>query len=154
VRKALIGLALLLGLLALTADAQVLPRQRKIAPDLKAAIVRDTKLKEPTVEKVLKALPDGVIEQITAGRAVTIEGLGTFQVVRIDAYEDLVQGKPTLIPARNYIEFVPSDQLNQAANAPGAVPARTVKGYEFRVLPNANPGIKTEGRRTPGTRIR
>jgi len=152
-KAAFFGLAVLLGVIGVTADAQV-AKQRKLAPDLKAGIARIAQLKETTVEKQLKAMPEAMIEQLQAGRVITIEGVGTFQVVRIDEYEDLVQGRPTRIPARNFIEFVPADELNRAANSDGVVPARTVKGYEFRVNPNANPGLKVEGRRTPSTRIR
>jgi nucleoid DNA-binding protein len=153
-RKALFGLAALIGVLTLTAQGQVI-NQKKAAPDLKAGIVRETKLKEATVEKMLKAMAPAIKEQLRAGRAVSIDGVGTFQVVRIDAYRDINRnGEPFTVPARNYVEFVPADGLDEAANAEGAVPARTVKGYKFEVMPTANPGQKNEGMRVPRTRIR
>ena len=152
-KAALLGLAVLLGAIGLTAEAQV-ARQQKPAPDLKAGVARIAQLKDTTVERALKAMPDAMVEQLEAGRSVTIEGVGTFQVVRVEAYDDLVQGRPTRIPARNFIEFVPAEKLSLSANAEGVVPARSVQGYEFRVNPNAAPGIKTETRRTPPTRVR
>jgi nucleoid DNA-binding protein len=154
-RKSLFGLAALVGVLTLTAEAQVYTNQKKAAPDFKAGLVRETKLKEATVEKVLKAMAPAMKEQLRAGRTISIEGVGTFQVVRIDSYKDINRnGEPITIPARNYVEFVPADGLDEAANAEGAVPARTVKGYKFEVLPNANSGQRTDGQRAPRTRIR
>jgi hypothetical protein len=58
------------------------------------------------------------------------------------------------VPARGYVEFSPAADVTSAANAPGAVPNKTVQGYEFRVNPNANGGLKTDYTRTPGTRTR
>jgi len=145
----------LISVIAITANAQVVNQKEKVAPDLKTGIARETKFKEATVEKMLKAMAPAIKEQLRAGRAVTIEGVGTFQVVRIDSYKDINRnGEPIIIPARNYVEFVPADGLDEAANAEGAVPARTVKGYEFKVLPTASPGQRIEGQRTQRTRIR
>jgi nucleoid DNA-binding protein len=159
-RKSLFGLAALVVVLTVTAEAQNVNQKKdkakeKVAPDLKAGLVRETNLKEATVEKVLKAMAPAMKEQLKAGRSVTIEGVGTFQVVRIDAYQDINRnGEPITIPARNYVEFVPTDGLNEAANSADAVPARTVKGYKFEVNPNANPGLKNDGMRVPRTRVR
>jgi nucleoid DNA-binding protein len=153
-RKALFGLAALIGLLTVTANAQITQKPAKVAPDLKAGIARETKFKEATVDKMLKAMAPAIKEQLRAGRVVTIDGVGTFQVVRIEAYNDLIEGRPQTVPARNYIEFVPDNGLNEAANADGAVPARTVKGYKFQVDPQRVSGQKSEGVRTPGRRTR
>ena len=148
-------LAALIAAVTLTADAQSVNKKEKVAPDLKAGLVRETNLKEATVEKVLKAMAPAMKEQLRAGRTVTIDGVGTFQVVRIGAYQDINRnGEPINIPARNYVEFVPAAGLDDAANADGAVPVRTVRGYKFEVNPNANPGQKTEGMRAPRSRIR
>jgi hypothetical protein len=92
--------------------------------------------------------------QLRAGKQVEVPGLGLFRIVRINSYRDLVNGVPAIVPARNYVEFVPTAEVAAIANAPGAVPARTVDGYEFRVNPNAAPGLKTEGTRVPRTRTR
>ena len=50
------------------------------------------------------------------------------------------------------LEPVPAAELNTAANSPGAVPARTVQGYEFRVNPNAAPGNKVQDIKVPRSR--
>ena len=44
--------------------------------------------------------------------------------------------------------------LDTVANAPGAVAARIAPPYEFQVDPNADPGIRNDGLRTPRTRTR
>lgn len=152
-RKAQFALGALIVALALTAQAQVL-EAKKTLPSLSASIARDTRLKEEAVKKFLDAMGPVFKEQLRAGRQIELPGVGTFQVVRVTEHKDLVNGRPAVIPAKNYIEFVPVTGLNDAANAPGAVPARTVEGYEFRVNPDSTPGFKTEGKRTPGTRSR
>src|SRR5262249_55647107 len=130
-------------------------QKEKVAPDLKTGIARETKFKEATVEKMLKAMAPALKEQLRAGRSVSIEGVGTFQVVRIDAYKDINRsGERVNVPPRNFADFAPAAGLDEAANAEGAVPARTVKGYEFKVLPTASPGQRIDGLRTQRTRIR
>jgi nucleoid DNA-binding protein len=122
--------------------------------DLKAGLMAQTKLDEKTIEKVLKALGPAVSEQLRAGRQIEFPGVGTLQVVRVTEYKDLVNGRPAMMPAKNYIEYVPTTKMNDDANSSGAKPARVVDGYEYRVNPNAQPGMKTPYTRTPGTRIR
>lgn len=154
-RKAFFGLALLIGTLALTANAQVINQKDKVAPDLKTGIATRTKFKTATVEKMLEQMGPAIKEQLRAGRVVAIDGVGTFQVVRIQAYKDINRnGEPVLVPARNYVEFLPDDGLNEAANAEGAVPARTVEGYKFVVNPNQAPTLKVESIKVLRTRIR
>ena len=138
----------------LAVDAQVTVAKKKAAPNLEAGVVAASKEKKETVEKVIKALGPAIQEQLTAGRTVEIPGVGTFRVVKVEAYRDLVGGRPAVIPEKNYVEFVPSAALNTAANAPGAVPARTVPPAEFKVNPAANPGIREDGIKSPRTRIR
>ncbi len=123
-------------------------------PDLRSGLIAETKLDEKIIDKVLKALPKVASEQLRGGRSVELTGIGTLQVVRVTEYKDLVNGRPALMPAHNYIEFVPTEKMNQDANAPGAKPARVVEGFEFRINPNANPGIRTPSTRNPGGRIR
>jgi nucleoid DNA-binding protein len=153
---ALAGLAGILALvLGVAADAQVVTGPAPKPPGaFKAEIATASKQKEDTVDKVFKALGPAFAAQLRAGRQVELPGIGTFRVVQVSAYRDMVAGRPATIPARNYVEFIPAGEVTTAANAPGAVPAKTVEGYEFRVNPNANPGIKVEGTRTPGVRIR
>jgi nucleoid DNA-binding protein len=149
-RRAQLALAALIVALALTAQAQV-PGGRKV-PEFKSDVAQRANLKARTIEKVFDALGPALREQLRAGRQVEVEGVGIFRVVRINEYRDLVNGLPTTIPARNYVEFVPAAQLNTAANTPGAIPARTVEGYNFRVNPNSAPSSKVQDIKVPRSR--
>lgn len=149
-----LSLAAAIFYLGATADAQVAPGSPKKLLTLKGAIAKEAKLKEETVERVLKAFGPAFEAQLRAGREVKLPGVGSFRVVRINEYRDLDGGRPVTIPAKNYVEFVADDGLNGAANAPGAVPSRTIEGYEFRVNPNSTQGIRTDGKRNPGTRTK
>jgi nucleoid DNA-binding protein len=153
---ALAGLGGILVVLALTAEAQeVVTRPPPKPPgSFKSEIAKAAKLKEETVDQVFRALGPAFTAQLAAGRQVELPGIGTFRVVRVDAHRDMVGGRPVTIPARSYVEYAPAGDVNTAANSPGAVPARIVEGYEFRINPNPNPGIKTDGSRTPGIRTR
>jgi nucleoid DNA-binding protein len=144
------GLAFVLGL---AVDAQVVVG-KKATPNLETGLVTATKEKKESVEKIMKALGPAIQEQLTAGRQLEIPGVGTFRVVKVEAYRDLVNGRPAVIPERNFVEFLPAAALNAAANAPGSVPARVVPPAEFRVNPAANPGIRNDGLKTPRTRSR
>lgn len=152
-RKSQFALGAIIVALALTAQAQV-PFGKKDVPTFPAGVAREAKLKEETVKKVLEAIGPALKDQLRAGRSVEIAGVGVFQVVRVTEHKDLVDGLPATIPAKNYIEFVPASGLTDAANAPGAVPARVVEGYEFRVNPNSAPSSRIDGVRVPRTRTR
>jgi nucleoid DNA-binding protein len=144
---ALGGLLGLAGLvLTLTAGAQTTTPPKGREP-LKTALAKATKLKEADVAKLLQALGPAIRDQLNAGRQVELQGLGTFRVVQVPAHKDLVAGRPAIVPAANYVEFLPSGGLAAAANAPGAVPARTVTPYDFIINPNATAGQKVEGGR-------
>jgi nucleoid DNA-binding protein len=149
-RKAQWALAALIAALALTAQAQV--PGRKSVPEFKTDVAKRASLKAKTVDKLLEALGPAMREQLRAGRQVEIDGVGIFRVVRINEYRDLVGGVPGTIPARNYVEFVPATELTAAANSPGAVPARTVDGYQFKVNPNSAPSGRTEVPKVPRSR--
>jgi nucleoid DNA-binding protein len=156
-KRAQWALAGLVGMLALvvavTADAQVVTGG-KPPPTLKAAVVKSSKQKDEVVDTVFKALGPAFRAQLQAGRAVEIPGVGVFRVVRVSEYKDLEGGRPVIVPARSYVEYVPAADVTAAANAPGTVPAKNVQGYEFRVNPNAASGLKTENGRNPGIRTR
>ena len=151
----LLGLlaALTVGML-LTVDAQTITGKKTTPPNLKAGLVAATKEKPDTIEKIFKALGPAVSEQLRAGREVELPGVGMLRVVRVAEHQDLVGGRPATIPAKNFVEFVPTGSLNTDANSPGARPSRTIEGYEFRVNPNSDPGIRTGSSRLPGTRTR
>jgi len=53
-----------------------------------------------------------------------LQGLGVFRVVRVPEHRDLVDGRPAVIAATNYVDFKPFGGLVDAANAAAAEDAR------------------------------
>jgi nucleoid DNA-binding protein len=154
---ALVALLGTLGLLLGVADParSQRPQRQQAAPlTLKERIVNATKLKAPDVQSMLTALGPAIREQLRAGAAVTVEGLGTFRVVRIPEHRDMVDGRPATIGASNYVEFLPTGEVVAAANAAGAVPAETVPAFEYIIDPYQTPGMRVGTTRNPGTRTR
>jgi nucleoid DNA-binding protein len=160
---ALGGLVGLLGLVAvLSAPAQA-PRDREKAKakdrdadaTLEKSVARAAREKEATVKAVLRALGPAVRAQLTAGKQVELPGIGVFRIAQVAQHKDLGDGgRPVVVPAANYVEFVPAGDLQAAASAPGAVPAKVVPPFEYHPRPGAAPGLRSEKIRTPGTRIR
>src|SRR5437016_823761 len=74
-----------------------------------------SKVSEEEVDKVLKALAPIIREGLAAGQTMDIEGLGQFRVVRVAGHKDMVNGRPTTIPAANAVEFLPVGDLVEAA---------------------------------------
>lgn len=147
-----LGGALLGLMLSLDAGAQAPMAPPRKAPAFQAGLAAASNVKEATVEKVLKGMGKAVTEQLKAGREVEIKGVGILRVVQTAPTRDLVNGIVTEIPARNYVEFVPAEEMNAAAKSPGAVPARIVPAYEFRVNPNSNQGLKADTLKTNRSR--
>ncbi len=146
-----LALAALVGTLAATAHSQ-LP-----APGpgpLPKEVARAAKVEEEDTVKVLTALGPAVTRQLAAGRQVSIVGLGTFRVVRIAATRNLEDGRVVVQPARNTIEFIPDGAVEQAANAPGAVPVVEVPAFQYVPLPGQTPSQKVPTGRAPSSRIR
>jgi nucleoid DNA-binding protein len=121
---------------------------------LEQDVAKAAKLKEEEVERVFKVLGPLVTARLRRGEAVDLAGLGTLRIVRVEEHKDLVTGLPARIPGVNLLEFLPTGNLNNAANTPGTIPNVVVPPQEFTVNPNANPGLKTEGMRTGRTRVR
>ena len=115
-------------------------------------IARQTRLREESVDKVLTALGPAVSRQLAAGRTVTIQGLGTFRVVRIPEHRDLVNGRPATIAGANFVEFLPLDKFAAAADQAGVRPAETVPPFEYHPLPDQTRGLKVPPVRQPNTR--
>lgn len=155
---ALAGLVCILaGAYAWTASAQVIigAGRDKAPASLEEGLVKHSGVKDRSAEKLLKALGPAVKEQLLAGRVVELPGLGVLRVVRVDSHKDLGPGgRPIIVPARNYVEFVPAGGLDTVANQPGAVPARTVEPFEYNVRPGAAPSTRSEYLRTTRTRPR
>src|SRR5215470_263410 len=143
--------ALAVGLIVTAPAHSQLPRQ---AGSLSSELATATQLAERDVAKLLTALGPALTQQLAAGRQVQLPGLGTFRVVRLGESKNLVDGRPVTQPARNIVEFLPDAALNQAAAAPGAVPAAEVPPFQYVPLPNQTPGQKVPAGRTPSTRIR
>jgi nucleoid DNA-binding protein len=145
------------GLLALVALAVAVAASAQPPGAAPRATVRSrvstaTKQKEELVQKFLDALGPAVRDQLRAGESVAVPGLGVFNVVRVAEHRNLVQGRVVIVPAANYVEFVPAGPLNDAANTPGAKPVRTVPGFEYIVNPRVTPGIRTDPPRSGRTR--
>lgn len=144
---AALGATLLLTLvLADPAQSQrpALPQEPTLAGD----IATRSGVKEADVAKVLQAMGPAVTQRIAAGQTVELQGLGTIRVVRIAEHKDLVDGRPATIPAVNNIDFVPTGNLTNAANAANAVPAVTVPAFQYNPIQNRVPST-----RVPSTRI-
>jgi nucleoid DNA-binding protein len=105
------------------------------------------------VDDVLKLLGPAISAKLARGERVEIPGLGTFRVVRVGEHRDMIDGRPGVVPAHNYVEFLPVQDIVNAANAPGAVPAETVPAFQYNVLPGQTPGQRFPGVRTPSTRV-
>lgn len=152
----LVGLAVVLAWgIVMSARAQVGGKNKKtLPPSLKAGVAAATRYKEEAIDKVFKALGPALSDQLRAGREVELPGVGVFRVVQVQQYRDLVNGRPAVVPPRNYVEFVPNAGLDAIANAPGVRAARVVENAEFRVNPNAEGGIRVGPTRNIGTRTR
>lgn len=146
--------AALIGALAVVVGVEAQVNPPKEPRPFRQAVAAEAKLNEETVEKVFKALGPAIREQLRAGREVSLPGVGTLRIVQVGEHRDLIDGRPATIAARNFVEFVGSPETEAAVNGPGVDPARVIEGYEFRINPWSNPGIRTDGFRTPGTRVR
>lgn len=144
------ALALMVGL---TATAQPSKRRALREETLPQRVARSTKLSEENVNRVMQALGPAIREELTHGRSVSLPGLGTFRVVRVEGHRDLGRGgRPVDVPAVNTVEFLADGSLDSAANSAGARPAETVPGFHYVPLPDQTPGQRTGPVRTPGIR--
>ncbi len=116
-------------------------------------LAKAAKLSEEQAGRFYQALGPIVREELARGKSVSVPGLGTFRVVRVEEHRDLRGGRPVVIPATNTVEFLSDGALIDSANASGAVPAETVPPFQYIPLPGQTPGQKVGPVRTPGTRI-
>jgi nucleoid DNA-binding protein len=159
-RRALTALMLTLAAVLLLA-APVLSQRilvqgetAKPAVTLTARLAKSADIPEEKVAKLLKELGPAISAQLAKGEKVELPGLGTLRVVRVAEHRDLVNGRPAIIAAKNYVEFLPVGALNDAANAPGAVPQDTVPVWQFNPLGNQVPSERIPSGRVPGTKTR
>jgi nucleoid DNA-binding protein len=154
-----LALAVLLGasglILARTAPAQSErpPVERPPGGEtFPQRVAQAAQLSEENAVKFLNALGPAVRDELKRGKQVGIPGLGVLRVVNIPEHRDLVNGRPVVVPAENYVEFVPSAELVDAANSAGAVPADVVPPFQYIPLPGQTPGQKMGRTRVPPIR--
>ena len=150
------ALAALVGTfaLALTWTAPAHSQRPPLLDTLPRELVKRARVSEEAVARLLNTLGPAVREQLANGRDVTLPGLGVFRVVRVPEHRNLVDGRPTTIPARNTVEFLPDGGISAAANNPQARPAATVQPFEYNILPGQTPSQRAPSTRLPSSRIR
>ena len=129
------------------------PKQRQREVSLAGRVAKKADVAEEDVKKVLEALGPVMRDELSTGQSVTVEGLGTFRIVRLAEYRDLRDGKPVVIPARNTVEFLPSSGTLESANSENVTPAVSVPAFEYRTLPGQTPGQKMGRTRVPDVRV-
>jgi nucleoid DNA-binding protein len=130
------------------------PPQRQRETTFAGRLAVASKVSEDDITKVLQALGPVMREELSKGQAVTIQGLGTFRIVKLAEFRDLRDGKPVVIPARNTVEFLPSEGTLDAANSEDAAPAVVVPAFEYKTMPGQTPGQKMGRTRVPDVRVR
>jgi nucleoid DNA-binding protein len=128
--------------------------KREEPQTLRGKIARATKFTEPQTQKFLEALGPAIRDLIQTGSEVDVPGLGVFRIVRVPEHKDLQGGRPVTVAGNNYVEFLPTRELVNAANGADAVPNETVPPFEYIINPYQTPGAKAPTIRNPGTRTR
>jgi nucleoid DNA-binding protein len=144
-----LGAVTVAGVLAVPARSAKPPAEETFNQRLAKA----AKLTEDQAGRLFAALGPIVREELGRGRTVSIPGLGTFRVVRVEGHRDLRNGRPVEVPATNTVEFLSEGGLLDSANAPGAQPAETVPAFHYVPLPGQTPGQKVGPVRTQGQRV-
>jgi nucleoid DNA-binding protein len=116
-------------------------------------LAKAAKLSEEDAAKFYQALGTVIREDLAHGKQVSVPGVGTFRVVRIEEHRDLRGGRPVVIPATNTVEFQSEGKLLDSANAPGAQPAESVPPFQYVPVPGQTPGQKVGPTRTPSQRV-
>jgi nucleoid DNA-binding protein len=141
------------GLLLGFAGGVYSQRQAAVGP-LNKRLAAASGVAEETVAKVTKALGPTILANLKKGRAETVDGLGTFKVVRVQEHRDMRDGRPVTIPASNYVVFTPAENVDSFANEEGVTPESTVPEFKYIPLPNQTPSQRTPRVRTPSIRSR
>jgi nucleoid DNA-binding protein len=130
-------------------------QRRTVVDPLNKRLAAMSGVEEEAVAKVLKALGPTLAASMNKGGTETVEGLGTFKVVRIPEHRDLAEGgRPITVPAANFVVFTPDGDVVRAANAEGITPAETVPQFQYNPLKDQTPSQKTPKVRVPKTRTR
>src|SRR5262249_10931706 len=117
-------------------------------------LIKETKLEGTDVDKLLAALGPAVVSMLSSGQQVAIPGLGTFRVVNVPPHRDLAGGRAAIVPGSNYVEFLPTAAMVNAANAGGAIPATSVPPFFYNPLPDQVPAPRVGTIRNTGMRTR
>jgi nucleoid DNA-binding protein len=150
VNRWLVGtLVVALGLSVVVTGTAQQPRPARDPRSLSARIAAKSGVAEEDVDKVLRELGPEVQRDLASGRSVDLQRLGRLRVVQIPEHRNLVDGRPATIPSRNEVEFLPSQDLVAAANAPGAVPAAVVQPFEYHPFTDRVPSNKVPDFRVP-----
>jgi nucleoid DNA-binding protein len=153
-----VGLTVLLtalGVLLGVSDEALSQRpQAKKQMTLKGRIMDYSRLEEKETNKFLQAIGPAVRDLLAAGQQVEVPGLGLFRIVNVPPHRDLINGRPATVQGSNYVEFVPSGELNGAANSSTATPAEVVPPFQYNPLPGRDPGSKAPNERMPNVRTR
>jgi nucleoid DNA-binding protein len=120
--------------------------QRVAAKSFEQRLAEKAGLREETVIRLLKALGPIATEDLRKGEQVVLPGLGALRVVRVAEHRDLRNGRPVTVAAANYVEFIPTGDLVNAANTEGARAAETVPEFRYIPLPNQTPSQKAPSR--------
>jgi nucleoid DNA-binding protein len=128
------------------------PRKPAVNETFNQRVAKGAKLSAEEVARVLKALGPVIREDLAKGQSVNLPDLGSFRIVRVEKHKDLVDGVPTSIPASNYVEFIPSGGLSEAANGANVTPADSIPAFQYVPLPGQTPSQKTDYLRISGRR--
>ena len=109
---------------------------------------------EEQAARVFAAIGPAVRDELKKGKTVTIPNLGTFRVVRVAGHKDMEPGTGRIlnVPARNTVEFLVNDGLDDVANGPAVEPAETVPAFQYVPLRDRVPSQKVGGTRSEGVR--
>jgi nucleoid DNA-binding protein len=153
-----VGLTVLLAtlglVLGLNEEALSQRPQAKKPMTLQGRIMDYSKLESKETNKFLQAIGPAVRDLLANGQEVSVPGLGLFRIVNVPPHRDLVNGRPATIPGSNYVEFLPTGELNSVANSPSAVAAESVPPFQYNPLPGRDPGNKAPNERMPNVRTR
>lgn len=133
-----------LGLLhALTAPSYSQRADMTVAEPLEKRLAKKWGMKEEDVRRRLEELGQEIQQDLAAGQAVEVRGLGTVRVVRVHKHRETVAGRPVVVDYKNTIQLVPAGPLQATANTPGARPAEEIlpADYFFHDLPYGAAGL-------------
>jgi nucleoid DNA-binding protein len=128
--------------------------QRRGDETFAGRVAKASGVSEEDVAKVLRALAGPLKDDLRQGKTVSLNGVGSFRIVKLPEYRDLKDGKPVIIPPHNSVEFQPAGDLADAANAEGVVPAKSVPAFEYNALPGQTPGMRMDGVRMQNVRVK